>query len=76
MISAPGVSKTIILSSDPDKICQRSKLILQEKHARNNSQTFNDETVAIVDKLLEHKCMSEKQHKQTLIKCNLLHKQV
>ena len=30
--------------------------------------------VAIDDKLLENKCISKKQHKQLLIKCNLLHK--
>ena len=28
--------------------------------------------IAIVDKLLEYKCISKKQQKQILIKCNLL----
>ena len=74
MISASGVSKTIILSSDPDEICNRIKLLLQEKHAANNSDIINDEIAAIVDKLLEYKCISKKQHKQILIKCNLLNK--
>ena len=74
MVSASGVSKTIFLSSDPDELCDRLKLLLQEKYAGNNSDTINDEIVAIVDKLLEHKCMSKKQHKQTLLKCNLLNK--
>ena len=72
MISASGVSKTIILSSDPDELCERLKLMLQERHAGNNSNMINDEIVAIVDKLLEYKCISRKQHKQILIKCNLL----
>ena len=72
-IIASGIS-TVFLSSDPDELCNRLKLILQEKHAGNNSEIFNEEKVAIVDKLLDYKCMSEKQHKQILIKCNLLNK--
>ena len=74
IVSASGVSKTIFLSSDPDELCDRLKLLLQEKHAGNNSDLINDEIVAIVDKLLEYKCISKKQHKQILIKCNLINK--
>ena len=74
MVSASGVPKTIFLSSDPDKLCDRLKLLSQEKHACNNSDIINDEIVAIVDKLLDYKCISKKQHKQILIKCNLLNK--
>ena len=74
MVSASGISKTIFLSSDPDELCERLKLLLQEKHAGNNSDIINDEIVAIVDKLLEYKCISKKQHKQILIKCNLINK--
>ena len=73
-IMASGISKTIILSSDPNELCDRLKLLLQEKHAGNNSNIINDEIIAIVDKLLEYKCISKKQHKQILIKCNLLNK--
>ena len=73
-IMASGGSKTIFLSSDPDELCYRIKLLLQEKQAGKNSDIINDEIVAIVDKLLEHKCISKKQHKQFLIKCNLLQK--
>ena len=69
---ASGVSKTIFLSSDPDALCDRLKLLLQEKQAGNNSDIINDEIVAIVDKLLEYKCISKKQHKQILIECDLL----
>ena len=72
VVSASGISKTIFLSSDPDELCNRLKLLLQEKHAGNNSDIINQEIVAIVDKLLEYKCISKKQHKQSLIKCNLL----
>ena len=73
-IMASGISKTIILSSDANELCDRLKLLLQEKHAGNNSDIINDEIVAIVDKLLEYRCISKKEHKQILIKCNLLHK--
>ena len=74
IVSASGISKTIFLSSDPNELCDRLKLLLQEKHAGNNSNIINEEIVAIVDKLLEYKCISKKQHKQILIKCNLLQK--
>ena len=69
---ASGVSKTIFLSSDPNELCDRLKLLLQEKHAGNNSEIINDEIVAIIYKLLEYKCISKKQHKQILLKCDLL----
>ena len=36
-IMASGISKTIILSSDPNELCDRLTLLLQEKHAANNS---------------------------------------
>ena len=71
-ILASGISKTIILSSDPNELCDRFRLLLQEKHAGNNSDIINDEIVAMVDKLLEYKCISKKQHKQILIECKLL----
>ena len=72
MVSASGVSKTILLSSDRDELCNRSKLLLQEKQAGTNSDIINQEIVAIVDKLLDYKYISKKQHKQILPKCNLL----
>ena len=74
IVSASGVSKTIFLSSDPDELCERLKLLLQEKHAGNSSDIINQEIVAIVDKLLEYKCIFKKQHKQIIYKCNLLQK--
>ena len=69
---ASGISKTIFLSSDPDELCNRLKILLQEKHAGNNSDIINQEIVAIVDKLLEYECITKIQHKQIVIKCNLL----
>ena len=70
-IMASGIS-TLFLSSNPNELCDRLKLLLQEKHAGNNSKIINQEIVAKVDKLLEYKCISKRQHKQILIKCNLL----
>ena len=69
MVSASGVSKTTFLSSDANELCDRLKLLIQEKNAGNNSDIINDEIVAIVDKLLEYKCISKKQHKEILINC-------
>ena len=71
---ASGVSKTMFLSSDLDELCDRLRLLLQEKQAGNNPDKINDEIVAMVDTLLEYKCISKKQHNQFLIKCNLLNK--
>ena len=65
-VTASGISNTIFLPSNADDLCDRLTLILQKKHARNNSNIINVESVAIVDKLLEYKCMSKEQHKQTL----------
>ena len=71
-IMASGVSKTIFLSSDANELCDKLKSSLQEKHAGNNSNIINEEIVARIDELLEYKCLSKKQHKHILIKCNLL----
>ena len=48
--------------------------MLQEKHGGNTSDKINQEIVALVDKLLDYKCISKKQHKQILLKCILLNK--
>ena len=71
-IMASGISNIIILSSDPDEHCDRLKLLLQEIQAGNNSDLINREIVAIVDKLLDYKCITKNQHNQILNKCNLL----
>ena len=70
-IMASGIT-TIFLSENPNELCDRLKLLLQEKQAGNNSDIINQEIVAIIDKLLEYKCITKKQHKQILIKCDLL----
>ena len=61
------------LSSDPDELCHRRKLLFREKYAGNNSDIINREIVVIVDKLLEYKCVTKKQHDQILSKCSFLH---
>ena len=73
-IMASGISTIINLSSDPDDLCDRLGLLLQEIQAGNNSDLINQEIVAIVDKLIEYKCISKKQHNQFLINCNQLQK--
>ena len=73
MVPVSGFSKTVFLSSDPDELCDRLKIFLQEKQA-HDSDIIIHEIAAIVVKFLEYK--SEKQHKQLLIKCNLLYEQV
>ena len=46
MVSASGVSNTIFLSFDSNELCDRLNLLLQEKHAGNNSDLFNKEMFA------------------------------
>ena len=53
MVSASGVSKTTFLPSDSNELCDRLKLLVQEKQAGNNSNIINQEIIAIFDKLLE-----------------------
>ena len=65
---------TIFLSENPDEVCNRLNSLLQERQAGNNSNISTNEILAIVDKLLENKCMSKKEHKQILLKCDLLNK--
>ena len=74
-IMASGV-KTIFLPENPDELCYRFKLLLQEKQAGNSSNVINDEINAIVDKLLEYKFITKKQQKQSLSKRNLLYEEV
>ena len=76
LISPPIVASrisTIILPSDPKELCNRLKLLLQEKQAENNCDKINEEFIVILDNVLEYKIISQKQHKQSLIKCSLFH---
>ena len=69
-------SKTNILSSGPNEFCDRLGLLLQEKKAVNNFELINDEIVAIADKLIDYKHISQKQNRHLLVKCNLLHEYI
>ena len=57
-IMASGISNIRVLSSDPDKLCKRIKILLQEKQAGKDSNIIYEEIIATVDKLLEHKCIT------------------
>ena len=67
-IMGSGIS-TIFLTENPNEICDRLDLLPQGKPAGNNSDMIIEEIVAIVDKLLEYKCISKKQQKKLLSKC-------
>ena len=43
-IMASGIP-TVVLSSDPDELCHRLKLLLQEKQAGNKSDIINKEII-------------------------------
>ena len=68
-IMASGIS-TKCLPENPDKLCDRLKLILLEKQAGNISNPINEKNVAIVDKLLKYKCISTKQFKILQVNCS------
>ena len=72
-IFVSGFSITITLSSDRKDLGDRLKSLLLAKQAGNNSDILDEGMVAIIDELLKYKRISEKQHKQNLTKCNLLH---
>ena len=58
---ASGV-KTVFLSKNPHALCDRLKLLLQEKNAGNSSDIINKQVIPIVDKILEYNCISRNQH--------------
>ena len=71
-IMASGLP-TKFLPSFPEELCKRLNLLLQEEQAGNNYDKIDDEIVAIFDEIIDYNCVSKKQHKQILIKCNRLH---
>ena len=62
-IMASGNS-TVFLPSDPNEVCDRLKLLFQEKQAGSNSNTIDGEVIAKADNLFEYKCISINQHRQ------------
>ena len=65
-IMAFGISRKI-LTENPIDLCDRSKLLSQQEQAGKNYNTINEESIAIVDCLLEYKSISTKQHKLCLL---------
>ena len=57
----------IIVPENPNELCDRLKVLLQEKQSGIKSNIFNEKIVAIVVKLLEYECISEKQHRFSLL---------
>ena len=70
-IIASGIC-TIFLPSDPNEFCKRLRSIIQEKQNESDKIQFDGELFAIVDKLLEDKCITPFQHKKIFKKINLL----
>ena len=60
---------TRFLPESPNELCDSLKLLVQEKKAASKSNIIDGEIVAIVDKLLEYKCISTNQHKILLLNC-------
>ena len=70
MVSSSGISNTLFLSTDPNELCDRINLLLQEKQAGKISNIIGEENFTIVNKLLEYKCISKKQHKSLHLECS------
>ena len=64
---------TIFSPFNPDELSERLKILLQKKQTGKNSDIINEKIMVIVGKLLEYKCITNKQHKQILFKYNLLY---
>ena len=55
--SEPKETNTRFSSANPNELCDRLKLILQEIQAGKISNIINEDIIAIADKLLEYKCI-------------------
>ena len=55
-------SQIIFLPSDPDELVDQLKLLYFEKLGGNDNRQLNEQTIAIVDKLLEYECITTNQH--------------
>ena len=51
------------LPENPDEICERLCMNMKEKQVQNDSKKFDDEIMAIIDKLSEYKLITPNQHK-------------
>ena len=69
---ASSDQEVIFLSDNPNEICDRLHLIIQEKQARNDTTRFDNELVAKIDKILEYKSITSTQHKKFIENFNLV----
>ena len=67
-IMVSGIS-TVFLPENLIESCDRLKLLQQEKQAGNLCNIFDEDIVAMSDKLIEYKRISTKQPKVLLVKC-------
>ena len=61
-----GVQEVFFLSENPNDLCNLRRLKFQGKQAGKHNTRFDNEMVAIIDKLLEYKCFTPTQHKKLL----------
>ena len=59
------------LSENPDELCNRLHLKTQEEHGAIDTAGFDDETVALIDELLEYKSIIKTQLKYVLFNFTL-----
>ena len=50
--------RIVFLSKNAIEICDRFSLIIQEKQAGKGTNSFDDETFAIIAALLDYKCVT------------------
>ena len=64
----------IFLPSDPDELVDQLKLLYFEKVGGNDSFLINEQTIAIIVKLLEYECITPSQHQnmRSALRSNLL----
>ena len=64
--------RTIFLSEKPNEICNRLRLINQDKKLETKQNRFDSGTIALVEKLLEYKCHTPTHHKKKSFKSLVL----
>ena len=69
---ASSLQEVIFLSENPNKLCDRLRLIFQKKQTGNDANKNDSDIFAINDKVLEYKCITPAQHKKLLKQFNLL----
>ena len=51
------------LAENPEEFCNRLRIIVPEKQRGNDTNIFDYEIVAIIDKLFEYKCVTKTPQK-------------